>query len=61
MPSLVCIVGTEADEEGKREVSFAEGGAAAEGLGCGFVEVSAMDRMDVETGFCEFICSIRRG
>ncbi len=59
-PIPICLVGTKADEEGKREVSFAEGVAAAEGLGCAFAEVSAKEGTDVETVFCDIVRSIRR-
>jgi len=59
-PIPICLVGTKADEEGKREVSFAEGIAVAEGLGCAFAEVSAKEGTNVETVFCDIVRSIRR-
>lgn len=60
IPVPICLVGTKADEESKREVSYAEGVAAAEGLGCTFAEVSAKEGTNVETVFCDVVRSIRR-
>lgn len=58
-PAPVWVVGTKADDEGEREVAFAEGAAVAGGLGCGFAEVSAKEGTGFERVFCEVVRGIR--
>ena len=56
----MMLVGNKCDLEDEREVSFAEGTALAEKLGCQFKEASAKTRVNVEEAFYDLVRAIRK-
>jgi GTPase KRas protein len=56
----VMLVGNKSDRVTEREVSTQEGHSLAKELGCGFVEASAKDCINVEKAFYDVVRLLRR-